>query len=152
MSEGQATEEAGQAGAETRLRVRYAETDQMGRAHHAAYVVWFELGRTELMRTSGVSYSELEARGIQLPVTHLTVEYRDGIRYEEEAVVITRIGSVRSRAVTFQYELRRVGDTAVLARGSTALTCTDAEGATRRLPPDVHAALIRLRDAAAQDC
>lgn len=151
MPEGRATEDAVRIGAETRLRVRYAETDQMGRAHHAAYVVWFELGRTELMRTSGISYSELEARGVQLPVTNLTVEYRDGIRYEEEGVVLTRVGSVRSRAVTFEYELRRVGDTAVLARGSTALICTDAAGAPRRLPPDVHTALIRLRDAA-QDC
>lgn len=143
--------EACRTGAETRLRVRYAETDQMGRAHHAAYVVWFELGRTELMRTSGISYSELETRGVQLPVTSLTVEYRDGIRYEEEGVVLTWVGSVRSRAVTFEYVLRRVGDAAVLARGSTALICTDAAGLTRRLPPDVHAALIRLRDAA-EDC
>ncbi|MEN8143975.1 MAG: thioesterase family protein [Gemmatimonadota bacterium] len=151
MSEGRGTGPAGQIGAETHLRVRYAETDQMGRAHHAAYVVWFELGRTELMRTNGISYAELEARGVQLPVASLTVEYREGIRYEDEAVVLTRVGSVRSRAVTFEYQLRRTGDDAVLARGATVLICTDAAGATRRLPADVHAALSALLDGAA-DC
>ncbi len=122
------------------VTVRYAETDQMGRAHHGVYVVWCELGRTSMMREHGVSYADLEQRGVYLPVTRLDVEYRSPARYEEPVRIDTRIPEVRSRTVRFDYELFGSGDR-LLARASTELACIDAEGRMRRLPEDVRAAL-----------
>ncbi|MFQ5746656.1 MAG: acyl-CoA thioesterase [Gemmatimonadota bacterium] len=119
----------------TRLRVRYAETDQMGRAHHAAYLVWMELGRTSLMRRHGISYAELEASGLLLPVSRVELEYRRGARFEDPVEVRTRVAAVRSRSVAFEYEIVAAdGDEMTVARGRTELVCTDAVGRPRRLP------------------
>lgn len=126
------------------VRVRYAETDQMRRAHHAAYVVWCELGRTELMRERGISYAELERRGVLLPVARLELEYRRGVGYEERVVVETRVVDVGSRAVTFAYAITRATDGELLARASTRLVCTDGVGRPARLPPEVRARLEAL--------
>ena len=127
------------------LRVRYAETDQMGRAHHGHYIVWCEMGRTALMRENGVSYAELEKQGVMLPVARVEVEYRAPLFYDEAVRVDTRIGSVRSRSVTFEYEVYRAADEQLVARAMTMLVCMDDEGKTRRMPPDV---LESLRGAA----
>ena len=70
-------------GSRIRLRVRYAETDQMGRAHHMQYLAWFELGRTELIRGTGLAYADMERQGIFLPVAHVEVDYRSGAGYDE---------------------------------------------------------------------
>ncbi len=129
------------------VTVRYAETDQMGRAHHGVYVVWCELGRTSMMREHGVSYADLEQRGVYLPMTRLDVEYRSPARYEEPVRIDTRIPEVRSRTVRFDYELFGSGDR-LLARASTELACIDAEGRMRRLPEDVRAALAAASRAA----
>lgn len=123
------------------LRVRYAETDQMGLAHHRHYLAWCELGRTALMRERGMPYGELERRGILLPVTRAVLEYRDGARFDERVRVETRIERVRSRGVSFRYLVLRVEDGAVLARVRTELVCTDRSGRSRRLPADLRAAL-----------
>lgn len=131
-------------GGRVELRVRYAETDQMRRAHHAAYVVWCELGRTTLMRERGVSYAELEKRGILLPVAHLEVEYRRGAEYEERIEVETRVTEVRSRTVTFAYDIRRASNGELLARASTQLVCTDAAGRPARLPPELRGRLVEV--------
>ena len=128
------------------VEVRYAETDQMGRAHHGVYVVWCELGRTMLMREHGVSYAEMERSGVLLPVTGLEIEYRAAAYYEERVQIRTKVLAVRSRSVTFGYEVRGPGDR-LLARARTDLACIDREGRTRRLPDDVRAAL-----AAAESC
>jgi acyl-CoA thioester hydrolase len=120
--------------------VRYAETDQMGRAHHGVYVVWCELGRTSMMRERGVSYADLERRGVYLPVTRLDVRYRSAARYEDPVRIDTRVQQVRSRMIRFDYELFGPGEL-LLARASTELACIDAEGRMRRLPEDVRAAL-----------
>lgn len=118
----------------TVLRVRYAETDQMGRAHHMVYLAWFELGRTELMRSAGVAYSELEEEGILLPVANVEVEYLGAAPYDSEVEIETFVSEVRSRAVTFSYHARLSRTGEPLASGSTRLICADASGRARRIP------------------
>ncbi len=131
-------------GSRVTLRTRYAETDQMGRAHHMHYLAWFELGRTELMRANGISYAELEKTGILLPVARASVEYRQGVVYDEEVVIGTRLVDVRSRSVGFAYEARRRSDGSLVALGNTLLVCTNAQGRPRRIPPAVLDELRRL--------
>lgn len=124
------------------FRVRYAETDQMGRAHHGHYLAWCELGRTALMRERGVSYAELETRGTLLPVTRAEIEYRRAVGFDERVRVETEVEAVRSRGVRFRYGVYRADDGTLLARARTELVCTDAAGRPRRLPDDVRRALV----------
>ena len=90
---------------ESRTRVRYKETDQMGIAHHSNYFVWFEIGRTDLCRATGISYAEIERRGYLLVVTEISCRFRTPFRYDEEVLIRTSVGEVASRAMRFQYEL-----------------------------------------------
>jgi len=119
----------------TALRVRYAETDQMGVAHHANYPIWFELGRSDLMRTLGVSYTEVEARGYYLMLSGLHVQYRRAARYDEQLTLETTVGEVRNRRLVFSYVLRR-GDE-VLATGTTEHVPTDKSYRVARIPEDI---------------
>lgn len=123
------------------LRVRYAETDRMGRAHHAVHLVWAEAGRTSWLRERGISYADLEDRGIYLPVSRVEVDYRDGLAYDEAVRVRCWPSAVRSRRVTFQYEFTRGSDGAEVARAETDLVCIGDERRVRRLPADVREAL-----------
>ena len=105
------------------LRVRYNECDPMGVAHHTVYPVWFEMGRTELLRESGRSYRELEANGFMIAVVKLSVQYRRPARYDDLLVLETRIESHRRATIDHAYELRRAGvvlTTAVRNRCRTA--------------------------------
>ncbi|HUR81463.1 MAG TPA: thioesterase family protein [Thermoanaerobaculia bacterium] len=90
---------------ESRARVRYKETDQMGIAHHTNYLVWFEIGRTDLCRATGISYAEIESRGYLLVVTEIQCRYRIPFRYDDEVTIRTRVGRLATRAITFDYEL-----------------------------------------------
>jgi len=121
-------------GSRIELRVRYAETDQMGRAHHMHYLAWFELGRTELLRAAGVAYSEIEKSGVMLPVAAVEVAYLQGVGYDELVEIHTRVSEVRSRTVTFSYVAARAVDSQVLAKGATRLVCTDSRGKPKRIP------------------
>jgi acyl-CoA thioester hydrolase len=118
------------------LRVRYSETDQMGVVYHANYLVWCDIGRTELMRELGYPYAELEAAGIKLAVAEATVRYGQPARYDDTIVVRTRLTAAQSRAVTFAYEVYRedAAGLQLLAVASTRLIAIDEGGATRRLP------------------
>jgi len=107
------------------LRVRYGETDQMGRAHHASYLHYLEDGRTRMMAARGCSYAELERRGIGLPVRKLDLRYRGAAAYDEELVVRTRVAGMRHASIRFDYEVRRASDGALLATASTELTSVD---------------------------
>ncbi|WP_034385198.1 thioesterase family protein [Deinococcus sp. YIM 77859] len=133
------------AGLESRstLRVRYAETDAMGVVHHATYPVWFEVGRSDLMRDLGLPYAEVEARGYYLMLSGLNVEYRRAARYDDLLTLVTRVASVRSRTLTFRYEVWRGlpegGD--LLATGETRHIATDRSYRPARLPEDVLRAL-----------
>lgn len=124
--------------ASTTFRVRYGETDQMGVAYHPNYLVWCEIGRTELMRELGVPYTELEEQGVFLAVAEASVRYGVPAHYDDLVQVDTRVETVKSRAVTFAYEVHRLEpDPARLARASTTLVSMDAGGRTRKLPFEV---------------
>ena len=130
---------------DTTFRVRYAETDQMGVAYHANYLIWCEIGRTDLIRQLGIPYTELERRGTFLAVADASIRYHAPARYDDLVRVETWTESARSRMITFGYEIRREEpERAVLATARTTLVSLDEHGATRALPPDV-LALFRGR-------
>lgn len=131
------------------LRVRYAETDAMGVVHHAVYPVWFEVGRSDLMRELGLPYSEVEARGYYLMLSGLQVQYRRAARYDDLLRLTTRVSELRSRTAKFAYELRRVsgGDGELLATGETHHIATDHTYRPVRMPDDMLALLRGERQA-----
>jgi acyl-CoA thioester hydrolase len=90
---------------ESRTRVRYKETDQMGIAHHSNYIVWFEIGRTDLCRATGFPYAEIERRGALLVVTEVSCRYRTPYAYDDEVLIRTSLASAASRMMKFAYEL-----------------------------------------------
>lgn len=113
---------------------RYAETDQGGVVHHSVYPVWFEMGRTELLRASGLVYRDLEQAGVFFVVARLSIKYRRPARYDESLELQTRCSAVTASKVEHTYELKRCSDGALLAEGSTILACVDAQGKVRRIP------------------
>ena len=114
------------------IRPRYCECDPMGVVHHSVYPVWFEMGRTELLRSTGISYRELEETGVLLAVVRLEVRYKRPARYDDELQLETRIASVGRVKIEHEYRLTR-GDEH-LATATTTLACLDREGAARSLP------------------
>jgi acyl-CoA thioester hydrolase len=129
---------------EHRLRVRYGETDQMGRAHHASYLLYLEEARTRMMAERGCSYAELERAGIGLPVRRAELRYRGAIGYDEELLVRTRVERIRNASLTFAYELSRAADGARVAEARIELACVDLRSSPQRpvaLPEAVRAAL-----------
>lgn len=125
----------------TRLRVRYAETDQMGVVYHANYFVWFEVGRVELLRTLGHSYRDLEAAGLNLPVIKAECHYRRPARYDDELEVRTTGRLVSLLRVEFRYELVRPADAIILATGRTEHVPLNAQGRPCRLSAALQEAL-----------
>jgi len=120
---------------ETRLRVRYAETDQMGVVYHSNHLIWFEVGRVELMRSMGFSYRDMEREdGRYIAVAEVKCRYRAPVYYDEEIVVRTRLKSVRESVVIFSYELTRAGNGTLLAEGETTHIVTDANMKIAALP------------------
>jgi len=118
----------------SRIRVRYAETDKMGVVYYANYLVWFEVGRTDLLRGSGLSYREMEVEGFSLPVIEAQCSYRQSARYDDDLDIRTT-GTLLSRVrVRFNYEVVRAADDAVLAEGYTVHASLDQDGRPRRLP------------------
>ena len=137
---------------ETRLRVRYGETDQMGVVHHANYALYVEESRTNLMRERGCSYAELERRGFGLPVRRMEMRFRSPALYEEELVVRTRIGRVGAASVTFESEIHRAADDERIASVTVELACVDLRAKVRKpiaLPDDLRALLESPRSAGA---
>ncbi|HVJ04273.1 MAG TPA: thioesterase family protein [Candidatus Saccharimonadales bacterium] len=104
---------------ESTIRVRYAETDQMAVAYNANYLVWFEIGRVELLRQLGFSYQEMEQEGLNLPVVEVKCRYRHPARYDDEIIIRTCIGHLKSYVVRFEYELVRKSDERMLAQGES---------------------------------
>src|ERR1051325_6072765 len=102
---------------ESRVRVRYKDTDQMAIAHHANYIVWFEIGRTDYCRAAGFPYSEIESRGHILVVTEVSCRYRIPYRYDDEVVIRTSVAECASRMMKFGYELRDASGEKVHATG-----------------------------------
>jgi len=118
------------------LQVRYSETDQMGRAYYAEYLVWFEVARTSYCKQKGFSYADLEARtGTFLPVIEAHCRYLRGLQYDDSFNVRTRVSEFRSRAMTFTYEV--IGGTGeLIAEGYTRHVFTGRDGALKRFPRD----------------
>ena len=105
---------------ETRLRVRYAETDQMGVVYYANYMVWFEVGRSELMRQRGLDYKRMEIEsGCLMAVVEATARYKAPARYDEEIIVETTVTGVRGPVVRFSYRVLRAADGLLLCEGET---------------------------------
>ncbi|HJV23029.1 MAG TPA: thioesterase family protein [Holophagaceae bacterium] len=114
------------------IRVRYAETDQMGIVHHANYVVWLELGRSDWMRARGKGYAEIEAAGFRLVVNGVQVHYRAPARYDELVQVRTHLKEAGRRKVVFGYVVERDGQK--LAEGESVHLVADDQGRAAVLP------------------
>jgi acyl-CoA thioester hydrolase len=110
---------------ESRTRVRYKETDQMAIAHHANYVVWFEIGRTDLCREAGFPYREIEERGLILVVTEIVCRYRAPYKYDDEVLIRTSVAESASRMMRFDYELRDATGERLHATGSSSHVWVD---------------------------
>jgi acyl-CoA thioester hydrolase len=123
--------------ARSRVRVRYAETDQMGIVYYANYLVWFEVGRTDWLREMGWSYRDMEADGISLPVIEARCTYHESARYDEELEVRTTSTLESPIRIQFLYEVVRAADGATLASGMTMHAALDRTGRPRRLPDRV---------------
>jgi acyl-CoA thioester hydrolase len=135
---------AGSRTVETRLRVRYSETDRMGIVYHGHYIAWFEVGRTEYCRAAGVPYRMLEDSGLLILVTAVECKFRRSARYDDEVRIVTRLTELASRGLAFGYEaLDRDGR--LLAEGTTRHVFADASGKPTRAPTEVVEALVRFR-------
>ena len=120
---------------ETRIRVRYAETDQMGVVYHANHFIWFEVGRVELMRQLGFSYKEMEATDdCFIAVVDASCRYKAPVHYDDEVVVRTYLKQVREKVIHFGYELLGAETRQLLAEGETTHIVADAQMKARRLP------------------
>jgi acyl-CoA thioester hydrolase len=104
---------------ETRVRVRYAETDQMGVVYHSNYMVWMEVGRVELYRSLGLRYRDMERDGLLLAVAEINCRYISPAHYDDEVAIKASIEKVTTRMVCFGYEMRTVEDGRLLATGTT---------------------------------
>ncbi len=128
------------------IRVRYCECDPMGVAHHGSMVPWFEMGRTELLRTSGVSYGELERAGVFLVVTKLEISYKGPVQYDDIICVQTQVESTSRVKIRHSYQVRLIQRTGVdvaaltatgrdlVVTGASTLACVGNDGRPRALP------------------
>jgi acyl-CoA thioester hydrolase len=117
---------------ETTIRVRYAETDRMGLLHHANYLVYFEQARTELLRSCGVSYKELEDQGYFLVIAKVEVRYRKPAHYDDLLTIRTTVSRTSPIRIEHRYEMLRDGD--LICEGSTTLACVDRSGGIQPMP------------------
>src|SRR5712664_909822 len=124
---------------DTTVRVRYAETDQMGVVYHANYLIWFEVGRVELMRALGIEYKRMETEDdCRIVVADAHCRYHHSARYDEIVRVRTRIAESRNRLVKFSYEVIRDADGKVLANGETMHVICGSNGRPKLLPKKYH--------------
>lgn len=122
---------------ELEVRVRYAETDQMGVAHHASYLVWFETGRTEYIRGRGRSYAQIEADGWLLVVVEARCRYLRPARYDDVLIIRTRLRALGPATLEFGYEVLRKQGGEMLAEGATVHAAVDRRGHPRRIPEEL---------------
>ena len=120
---------------EIKLRVRYAETDQMGVVYHSNFVIWFEIGRVELMRQLGFRYRDMEKNdNCHIPVADLHVRYKEPAYYDDEIVIRTRLTDVHRSLLRFHYQVFRAGEELLLAEGETTHLVVDDQLKRRALP------------------
>jgi acyl-CoA thioester hydrolase len=116
----------------TEIRVRYAETDRMGLLHHANYLVYFEQARTELLRSQGLTYRDMEDKGFFLVITKVEVNYRSPAKYDDVLLIKTTVSRTTPVRVEHSYEVTCEGR--VVAEAKTTLACVDREGKLQALP------------------
>ena len=131
---------------EIQFRVRYGETDRMGVAYHAEYLAWCEMGRTEYIRSRGMSYAEMERRGVPLVVAQAGIRYHAPARYDDMIRVSTVLSQLGSRGLTFDYVITNADSGQRLASASTTLVALDATGKAVTIPPDIRTLLGRSGD------
>lgn len=119
----------------TTVRVRYAETDQMGVAYYANYLVWFEVARNAFCRERGIDYVAMEAQGLLLPILEATCRYRSPARYDDELAIEIRVVERKSRTVRFGYRIIR-GET-LIAEGETLQMLVGRDNRPRSWPPEI---------------
>lgn len=127
---------------ETRLTVRYAETDQMGIVHHSNYPVWFEAGRSDFLKQTGVTYAQVEARGVLLPLYEVTCRFKSPARYADDIAVFTSLKELSRVRLILSYEVVRLSDKTLLATGETLHAFTDRDLKplnAERVIPDIYA-------------
>jgi acyl-CoA thioester hydrolase len=120
--------------AEAQVRVRYAETDQMGVVYHANYLVWFEVGRVEFIRQLGLDYKSMEEDGAMIAVAEATARYKAPARYDDELIVRTSLTGVRGPIVRFRYVVVRPADEVVLCEGETVHFVVGRDMKRREMP------------------
>jgi acyl-CoA thioester hydrolase len=125
------------------FRVRYAETDAMGIAHHSSFLLWMEMGRTEFMRAFGFTYRQLEELGVVMPVVEVNVRYRRPARYDDQLRIDTSVAEFTRVRIKIAYRVVREPDNELLAEGSTLHALTNTQGRPIRLT-DHPEALARL--------
>lgn len=123
----------------TSYRVIYGDTDQMGVAYYANYLKWFEIGRTELLRQTGLPYSSIEEKGLRFPVIEVSCRYYRPSRYDDVIAIETTLTSLGRATLTFSYRLLREdkGDEVLIASGWTKHACVDEEGEVTKISPEV---------------
>lgn len=127
---------------ETQVRVRYAETDQMGVVYYANYLVWFEVGRVEHLRAQGISYRDMENDdNCKIAVVEARCRYKAPARYDDVVTIQTRVARVRGAIVHFEYRALRAGDGLLLAEGETVHVCIDGNFQACPLPEKYRASL-----------
>ena len=119
---------------EITLRVRYAEVDAMGALHHSRYWVYFEMGRTELLRNQGVAYRDLEAQGVFFVVAKCAARFRAPARYDDLLTLTTQVEKMGAARIDHSYQLRRQDDGILIATAETTLACVDREGRIIPIP------------------
>jgi acyl-CoA thioester hydrolase len=130
---------------DTTVRVRYAETDQMGVVYHANYLIWFEVGRVELMRAMGFEYKTMETEDdCHIVVAEALCRYERPARYDDVLRVRTRIAEWRNRIVKFSYEIFREAGDVLLATGNTTHIICGSNGRPKALPPKYRDVLLHL--------
>ncbi|PSL51329.1 acyl-CoA thioester hydrolase [Salsuginibacillus halophilus] len=137
--------------AETRIEIRYAETDQMGVVHHSNYLVWCELGRSDLFRQLGFSYKEMEDKGLLAPVTEVNLNYKQPAHYGEDIYVYTWIQGYNGLRVSYAYTIQKPCGT-VCVDGTTTHVCVDKDTfrpkPLRRVMPELHEVYEKVKLAA----
>jgi acyl-CoA thioester hydrolase len=131
---------------ESRFRVRYAETDQMGVVYYANYLVWFEIGRVELLRQLGFDYKRMEVEDdCWIPVVEANCRYKSPARYDDELIVQTEVALIRGSVLKFHYCILRAQDRYLLTEGETTHVVTDSRMQKRALPEKYLEQLNRFR-------
>ena len=132
---------------ETKVRVRYQETDQMGVVYHSNYFIWFEIARTELIRSVGITYNDMEKSGLLLPVIDVSCQYKISAKYDEELLIRVLVSKYTGLRINFIYEVVRMTDMELLATGSTKHVFIDYDYKPRRLDktiPEFHKKILEI--------